>query len=92
MRSNVSLPSGVDGTRLVEDVASLPGAGPMHLSFFTGARASAGEFAETQAGYCFVPQQATKHSPSSSTILLPCVSVTHAFAAAARMLYPESAL
>ncbi|HEY1710661.1 MAG TPA: UDP-3-O-(3-hydroxymyristoyl)glucosamine N-acyltransferase [Rhizomicrobium sp.] len=91
-RANVSLPAGSDGARLVEDVASLSGAGPSHLTFFTGGKANAEDFANSQAGFCFVSQQAGKYAPPSSMTVIPCASVSHAFAAAARLLYPESSL
>jgi UDP-3-O-[3-hydroxymyristoyl] glucosamine N-acyltransferase len=91
-RANLATPFGVEDKSTIEDVASLSGAGPSNLSFFTGGRTSAGEFAESNAGFCFVPQQAGKHTPPAGTVLIPCASVTHAFAITARMFYPECAL
>jgi UDP-3-O-[3-hydroxymyristoyl] glucosamine N-acyltransferase len=91
-RTNIPLPPGSDGARLVEDLASLSGAAPAHLTFFTGGRANAEEFASSQAGFCFVPQQTGKYQTPSSMTAIACASVTHAFAGAARLFYPESSL
>lgn len=91
-RANASVPAGAEGERSVEDVASLSGAGPSHLSFFTGARTGAAEFAESRAGFCFVPQNPSKHTSPLETVLIQCGSVTHAFAAVARLLYPDATL
>jgi UDP-3-O-[3-hydroxymyristoyl] glucosamine N-acyltransferase len=91
-RANVPVPPSVEGKGPIEDVASLSGAGASHLAFFTGGRTSAEEFAGSKAGFCFVPQQAGKHAAPAGTVLIPCASVTHAFAIAARMFYPESTL
>jgi len=91
-RANATVPADADGNARIEDVASLSGAGPSHLSFFTGGAANAAEFAESKAGFCFVPPKLGKATPSPSMVVITCPSVTHAFAAAARFFYPESAL
>jgi UDP-3-O-[3-hydroxymyristoyl] glucosamine N-acyltransferase len=91
-RANVSVPTGADGAAKIDDLASLAGAGPSHLSFFTGGGANAVEFTASKAGFCLVPQNLGRHSPPSKMVAIPCASVTHAFAAAARFFYPESGL
>src|SRR5579862_7580706 len=89
-RANVSVPEGASGSALVEDVASLSGAGPQHLAFFTGAGSNAAEYQASSAGFCFVPTNSGKHASPPGMVAIPCGSVTHAFAAAARMFYPDS--
>jgi UDP-3-O-[3-hydroxymyristoyl] glucosamine N-acyltransferase len=91
-RANVSAPPDSDATARIEDLANLTAAGPSHLSFFTGGGANAAEFAQSKAGFCFVPQNLGKHTPPATMIVIPCGSVTHAFGAAARFFYPDSAL
>jgi UDP-3-O-[3-hydroxymyristoyl] glucosamine N-acyltransferase len=86
------LPKGADDAAKIDDLASLSGAGPNHLSFFTGAAGSAKNASESRAGYCFVPAAAKSESLHAGIIAIPCASVTHAFAAAARLFYPDSSL
>ncbi len=89
--AKISLPPGVDGTQKVVDVAGLAGAGPTHISFFSGARAR-DALPSTNAGWCLVPEAGSgtrKDIPPSGTIALPAPSVPHAFAAIARHFYPE---
>lgn len=69
------------------DVAALDGAGPWHLTFCTGKSASS-DLENSRAGYCFVADDQTLVA-NGRTRLLPCTSVQHAFAIAARMFYPE---
>jgi UDP-3-O-[3-hydroxymyristoyl] glucosamine N-acyltransferase len=92
--SGVALPKESDATARVLDLASLSGAGPNHLTFFSGSGAAiAAELARSSAGYCFVPAKQSK--PLEIRVgmtAIPCVSVQHAFAAAARLFYPESSL
>ncbi|HJR55670.1 MAG TPA: UDP-3-O-(3-hydroxymyristoyl)glucosamine N-acyltransferase [Rhizomicrobium sp.] len=75
-----------DGT--IADVASLDGAGPQHLSFFSGARELKGAFARSKAGFCLVPE-GTEGGPEGM-LLLPVKSVGHAYAAIAAVFYPQS--
>jgi len=49
------------------------------------------QFAATKAGFCFVPS-GTKVRATDSRLLIPSPSVPHAFAAAARLFYPDSGL
>lgn len=90
--SGTSLPPGADGSAHIEDVASLSGARPSHLSFFAGGGGEAAkQFAKTQAGFCFVPVSGDFAGPASC-ILIRCPSVQHAFAALASAFYPDSGL
>ncbi len=87
----VPLPAGADGAVRIDDLASLTGAGPTHLSFFTGGRAAAAQLAVSSAGFCLVGAGVGNGAPASC-VIIPCDSVQHAFAAAARLFYPQSGL
>ena len=89
-----AVPGGADGSARIDDVASLTGAGPPHLTLFAGGNAGE-DFSRTGAGFCLVPVAAGKDkavAAPAKTILIPCTSVKHAFAEAAAMFYPESGL
>jgi UDP-3-O-[3-hydroxymyristoyl] glucosamine N-acyltransferase len=73
---------------VIADVASLDGAGPQHLSFFSGAREQKQSFARARAGFCLVPEGT--QGGAGEMVLLPVKSVGHAFAAAASLFYPEN--
>src|SRR5258708_4976420 len=92
--ARAQLPAGSDGAARIFDLASLTGAGPDQLTFFSGAgRSLTEELAQSGAGFCFVPARLTK--PLAMRVgltAIPCESVQHAFAAAARLFYPESSL
>jgi len=94
LSARTPLPAGADGSARVLDLASLNGAGPSQLSFYSGAGVSlTAELAITKAGFCFVPSQSTKPLQTRVGMTsIPCQSVQHAFAAAARLFYPESSL
>ena len=87
--ANLPLPAGADATARIFDVAGLAQAGPAHLSFFESARAKS-DFLVTKAGWCLVGNR--EATPPPGTIPIPCPSVPHAFAAAARLFYPENEL
>jgi UDP-3-O-[3-hydroxymyristoyl] glucosamine N-acyltransferase len=87
----VGLPSGADGRAQVRDIAGLTQAGPQHLAFFDGGRAKEA-FARTKAGWCLVKEDAPPREAPDKTILLPCPSVAHAFAAAGKLFYPEDTI
>lgn len=90
--AGTAVPSGADADARIDDLASLAGAGPTHLTFFTGGSGEAAEqFAATGAGFCFVSAKETRSVPPGC-VALSCASVSHAFAAAARLFYPESRL
>ncbi len=89
-KAEVAVPEGADGAAKILDVASLTGAVAEHLSFFAGERAKE-EFAQTAAGFCFVPLKGLKSaSPPAHTVTIPCASAQHAFAAAALLFYPDA--
>ena len=92
--SGVALPEGSSGTAPILDLASLSGAGPSHLTFFSGSGASiVAELAQSRAGFCFVPSKLSKPlAMHAGMTAIPCASVQHAFAATARLFYPESSL
>lgn len=80
------------GDAVVRDLASLDGGGADHLSFFAGGGGTAGEqFDRTAAGFCFVAQNEKRPTPDGC-VTIPCASVQHAFAAVARLFYPQSDL
>jgi UDP-3-O-[3-hydroxymyristoyl] glucosamine N-acyltransferase len=74
------------------DLASLDGAGPQHLSFFAGGRKALESFQRSGAGFCQIPGKGKKLKPPAGMALLSCASVNHAFAAAAKLFYPEASL
>jgi UDP-3-O-[3-hydroxymyristoyl] glucosamine N-acyltransferase len=90
-KAGASLPASANGADLIEDVASLTGAGPAHLSFYAGGGDATKQFAVTAAGYCFVASNAKQAGPASCVPIL-CASVQHAFGVAARAFYPQSGL
>jgi UDP-3-O-[3-hydroxymyristoyl] glucosamine N-acyltransferase len=89
-RLGMDVPQGLNGAARIEDVAGLDGAGPSHLTFFSGGRELADSFASSQAGFCLVPEKARLAGVPDGMALLPVASVPHAFAAAAALLYPEA--
>ena len=89
-RAGAELPSGANGAALFEDLAGLEGAGPKHLTFYSGGRELAQAFAASKAGVCLVPSKAVPGNAPSGMILVPVKSVPHAFAAIAAMFYPDA--
>jgi UDP-3-O-[3-hydroxymyristoyl] glucosamine N-acyltransferase len=89
-RAGAALPAGADGATRIEDLAGLEGAGPTHLSFFSGGREMAEAFARSRAGFCLVPQKDAPSGAHSGMLLVPVVSVTHAFAVLASLFYPDA--
>ena len=82
-----------DAAASIADVASLSGAGPEHLSFFTGAGgAVTAQFKASHAGFCFVPLSGHKAEAPSGMTAIPVASVQHAFAATIELFYPRSSL
>lgn len=92
--SGAAVPDGIDATARVLDLASLSGAGPNHLTFFSGVgEAIRAQLAQSGAGFCFVPAKNAK--PLQYRVGMSAIavrSVQHAFAAAARLFYPNSGL
>jgi UDP-3-O-[3-hydroxymyristoyl] glucosamine N-acyltransferase len=89
-RAGTALPGGMDGAARIEDLAGLEGAGPTHLSFFSGGREMADAFVRSRAGFCLVPQKDAPRGAHPNMLLLPVASVTHAFAALASLFYPDA--
>jgi UDP-3-O-[3-hydroxymyristoyl] glucosamine N-acyltransferase len=87
----VPVPVAADARAQIDDVASLTGAGPSHLSFYAGGSEAAKQFAATSAGFCLVAPGVTS-AVAATCVPISCPSVQHAFAAAALALYPESGL
>jgi UDP-3-O-[3-hydroxymyristoyl] glucosamine N-acyltransferase len=91
--AQVPLPAGADCSAQIVDLASLQGAGRGHLSFFSGGAANRDQLIGTAAGYCFIASQRDRPNEAPpGCVAIPCGSVAHAFAAAARLFYPESSL
>lgn len=88
------VPAGTDATVRIFDLASLAGAGPEHLTFFSGTgSALAAELAQSSAGFCFISASAERLPQTRvGMTAIPCESVQHAFAVAVRLFYPESSL
>jgi UDP-3-O-[3-hydroxymyristoyl] glucosamine N-acyltransferase len=87
----VACPDDRDPESMIADLASLAGAGPQHLTFCT-AKKPATAIAESQAGYCLVDRGAASSLTSQRTCVIQSGSVQHAFAAVARLFYPEHGL
>ncbi len=87
-------PANADLSARIHDLSSLTGAGPDHLTFYAGgANAHIADLAQTAAGFCLVPQKTAKPLPLRAGLMaVPVASVQHAFAAAARLFYPQSGL
>jgi len=92
--SGAAVPDGIDAMARVLDLASLSGAGPDHLTFFSGVGETIrAQLAQSGAGFCFVPAKNAK--PLQYRVGMSAIavrSVQHAFAAAARLFYPDSGL
>jgi UDP-3-O-[3-hydroxymyristoyl] glucosamine N-acyltransferase len=83
------VPAGAAGT--IADLAGLAGAGPAHLTFFSGARDLREDFVQSQAGFCLVPAAAPRMPPvPAGMIAIPVASVAHGWVAAAMLFYPDS--
>lgn len=90
----VAVPPGADGAMAIADLADLAGAGPQHLTFYSGARPLRDVFAASRAGVCLVPAGGKTVIPPApaGVVILAVASVAHAFAAIARLFYPDSSL
>ena len=89
-RLAVEMPQSADPAFMVADLAGLEGAGPSHLSFYSGGRDMAAVFAVSRAGVCLVPKKLSARDVPAGTILVPVSSVPHAFALVAALFYPEA--
>src|SRR5690348_9484006 len=91
--AKLPLPGGADSSAAIVDVASLSGAAPRHLSFFAGGADAEKQLGASKAGYCLVPAKPKRPLEfPAQMISIPCASVVHAFAAVARLFYPDSTL
>lgn len=88
--ASTAVPEGADGERTIADLATLEGAGPDHLSFCNPENMAA--LARSQAGHCFAGNGVEPRTDAETPRLIACGSVLHAFAAAARLFYPEHGL
>src|SRR5205085_9638309 len=78
--TGIALAEEADGSRQVFDVAGLAGAGPQHLTFFSGAAGQRDVFAASQAGVCLVPQIGKRPLAPAGMIVLETGSVGRSFA------------
>src|ERR1700722_17533575 len=85
---DVSMPAGADGGRQIADLAALEGAGPQQLAFCVG-KAGIRALANSRAGFCLIASDLPNAAVPDGMIALACASVQHAFAAVARLFYPE---
>jgi len=84
-----TLADGMDGERLIEDVAPLDGAGANDLSFLDN-RKYIGAYEASKAGFCLVIQEFAERAPAGMAAVV-CEAPYLAFALAARMFYPPAA-
>ncbi|HWU56384.1 MAG TPA: UDP-3-O-(3-hydroxymyristoyl)glucosamine N-acyltransferase, partial [Rhizomicrobium sp.] len=85
----IAVPHQADGSLLVFDLADLAGAGPQHLTFFSGASVRKEAFAASQAGVCLVPASGKALPSPAGMVVLEVASVSRAFAQLAALFYPE---
>lgn len=84
------VPPGADGAAVVEDVATLEGAGPAHLAF-CASKAAAKSLIQSRAGFCLIDQALAETSVPKAMTLVACASAQQTFAAAAQLFYPGHA-
>ena len=84
----IAPPPGADGDSLITDLASLEGAGPQHLSFFSGSREQNDSFRGSRAGFCLVDGDDAFAPDGMVRLNVP--SVAPAWAAIAATFYPQS--
>ena len=77
---------------MVQDLASLEGAGPAHLSFFSGGREMADAFARSTCRLLSGAGGRQDPKAPEGMVLLACESVPHAFASVASLFYPDPSL
>jgi len=84
----IALPAGADAGAVIADLASLDGAGPGHIAFFSGVRDQKEAFGASRAGFCLVPAGNATPAPDGM-VSLEVKSVPHAWAMIAAAFYPE---
>ena len=89
-RAGVALPPSANGAVVIEDLAGLEGAGPKHLTFYSGGRELAPAFARSHAGVCLVASKDVPANAPQGVVLVPVKAVSHAFAAIAALFYLEA--
>jgi len=91
-KAGIAVPADADAGLLLHDLADLAGAGPRHLTLFSGAATLRDAFAATRAAVCFVPDassaRAKRPEPPQGLILLEVPAIGPAFASVAAMFYP----
>jgi UDP-3-O-[3-hydroxymyristoyl] glucosamine N-acyltransferase len=91
-KTGIALPPDADAAQSISDLADLTGASSAHLTFFSGSKKLRDDFAASGAGGCLIPEGATslaaQVAPAGMT-LVEVPSVQAAFAAVARMFYPD---
>jgi UDP-3-O-[3-hydroxymyristoyl] glucosamine N-acyltransferase len=85
----IAPPAGADAHRPVSDLSGLADATPTQLTFFSGAANQRETFAASQAGVCLAPQKGKRLDAPPGMIVLDVASVSLAFAAVARLFYPD---
>ena len=85
--AGLAVPQDADRASRIFDVAGLTQAGGQHISFFSGVRAREA-LASTKAGWCLIGKDELR-SPPKGTAALRVDSPAEAFAAVARLFYPE---
>ncbi len=90
-RVQAEVASGADGAAEIFDVATLEGAGARHLAFCAG-KSSAKSLEQTHAGFCLIGLDMAGLAVPASTVAIVSKSVTHAFAAAVALFYPDHGL
>jgi UDP-3-O-[3-hydroxymyristoyl] glucosamine N-acyltransferase len=91
-KAGIAVPGGADAALMLHDLADLAGAGPQHVTFFSGASALREAFTSARAGLCLVPPLTSKgakrpETPAGVTVL-EVEKVAASFAAIAAMFYP----
>jgi UDP-3-O-[3-hydroxymyristoyl] glucosamine N-acyltransferase len=86
----LELPAGSDGAAVIADLAGLDGAGPQHLSFYSGLREQQEIFQASRAGFCLMAEKNAAVAAPTGMVVLAVKSVRHAWAVVAESFYPES--
>jgi UDP-3-O-[3-hydroxymyristoyl] glucosamine N-acyltransferase len=85
----IAVPQGADGDLQISDLADLTGAGPQHLTFFSGTVARRDAFESSKAGVCLVVAGGKRPAAPAGMIVLEVAAVGRAFATIAALFYPE---
>jgi UDP-3-O-[3-hydroxymyristoyl] glucosamine N-acyltransferase len=92
-KGGIAVPAGADASAAVADLSDLAGAGPQHLTFFSGSSTLREAFAASQAGFCLVPDAGTRMKrvpPPTGMTALESPSVAQSFARIAHMFYSDA--